>query len=313
MRVLVTGACGFIGTHVCKMLPETAEVMRVDMMEPRVHGANPDPEADFFWNVPAGWLNADLLEDFDPSVIIHLGAQVGVADSMDDPWRYFKDNSEDTLLFLEALRTARIKPRRFVVASSMSVYGDPGTRDPIDESAPVAPASIYGLTKFDQEAMCLMYGKMLGIPTAALRFWNVYGPGQALHNPYTGVLAIFANALLAGRNPTVYEDGLQTRDFVHVEDVAAAVVGMTLDTVASGVFNVATGVPTTIYDVARMLARELGRPDLAPHVTHETRPGDVRHAIGDATRLRETLPKWTARSFEEGVRSYAEFLKERYG
>lgn len=306
MRILITGSEGFIARHVRERLPEDAEVMRVDSMEPRVH-LDAEPEEAVITR-EAGWLAAEDLSDFAPDVVIHLGAQVGVADSMQDPWRYVEQNTCDTLSFWEEIRKMTPKPSRFIVASSMSVYGDPRVKEPISESHPVRPESVYGLTKFDQEALSLMYGKMLGISTCALRFWNVYGPGQALHNPYTGVLAIFGNALLKGERPTIFEDGLQTRDFVRVEDVADAVVGMALTSRETGAFNVATGIPTTVYEVATSLARELG-VKIAPHVAHERRPGDIRHAIGDSFKLRKALPTWNPRPFSEGVKDYAEFLK----
>ena len=302
MKILITGGAGFIGTHVRKRLSEH-DISIIDAYEERVHGFDAARDARY--------CAAVTLDDLhDVEVIIHLAAQVGVADSMTDPLRYVTDNTWDTAAFLDKLRRSGVRPRRLIVASSMSVYGDPRTSSPITEDHPIRPASVYGLTKFDQEQLCLMYGEMLGISTAALRFFNVYGPGQALTNPYTGVLAIFANAFLNGETPTVYEDGLQTRDFIYVEDIAEAVARMALNE-ASGIFNVCTGLRQTVLGASHALSENLLGTLKLPRVTHTSRPGDIRHCVGSNARLREALPGWEPRTFEEGIALYTEALKAR--
>lgn len=308
--ILLTGDKGFIGRHVRRLLEAAGHtVTGIDCLEPRVHGGTPDLLGRKYC-ADIGY--TDYVE---AECIIHLAAQVGVADSMIDPVRYVRDNTMDTAIFLNILgglpenRPGQLK--RLVVASSMSVYGDPHTERPITERHPITPASVYGLTKFDQERLCLMWGERFGVATTALRFFNVYGPGQALHNPYTGVLANFANWLLNGQQPVVYEDGQQTRDFIYVEDVARAVVTAATQSQTSAVYNVCTGQPTTIAEAALIMAGALGS-DLGPNITHSARPGDIRHCIGDNTAIREGL-LWTPKvSFKDGMTQYAEYLKAHH-
>lgn len=310
MKIMVTGSRGFIGTHVRQRLTEQLTqrdffddfcLVEVDCFEERVHGKDPEGWHDIFWNEIVGGADAEAYEDVD--VVIHLAAQVGVADSMDDPFRYVMDNTVDTIHMMEAIKESGAKPK-IVVASSMSVYGDPQTKEPVSEETPVAPASIYGLTKFDQERLVLMYGELLGFDAIALRFFNVFGPGQALTNPYTGVLANFANWILNDEEPTVYEDGLQTRDFIYVTDVADAVVRCALEDVPSGVYNVCTGVPTTILDAATLMCDGLTKGEIAPEVMYTKRPGDIRHCVGDPSKLKTALSGWEPRVFGDTIYSY---------
>jgi len=301
LNILLTGSHGFIGSHVVKRLKGKHKLILVDSFEERVH-----PFRLHGKNIRAIHYGRTTQEDLAKTdVVIHLAAQVGVADSMLDPFRYIEQNTLETGDFLYTMQCAQAMgdgPKKIVVASSMSVYGDPLTSNPVLEEHPVAPASIYGLTKFDQERLVLMSDT----PSVALRFFNVYGPGQALHNPYTGVLANFANWLLNDTQPTVYEDGLQTRDFVYVEDVADAVVHAALSPL-QGVYNVCTERPTTIKYVAEKLAEELGK-NIKPRVTGQTRPGDIRHCIGSNWKLQKDMLNWSPRSFDEGIKEYAKCL-----
>jgi dTDP-L-rhamnose 4-epimerase len=167
---------------------------------------------------------------------------------------------------------------------------EPLTPIPTPETKPPSLASVYALTKYDQERMSLIVGQAYDIPTVALRFFNVFGPRQALSNPYTGVLAIFASRVLNNHPPLIYEDGLQQRDFVSVYDVAQA-CRLALETpeAAGEVFNVASGRRYTIRQVADLITRALGRPDLEPVITGKYRVGDIRHCFADISRTREVL------------------------
>ena len=249
MNILCTGSEGFIGKHVVKKLRALGhDVVGVDNLEPRVHGKDAVMEfAPHDLQVSYDNIPYSVLREAD--IVIHLAAQVGVADSMTNPVRYVAHNTMATARFLEDLaRPGRL--HKLVVASSMSVYGDPLTAQPIRESHGESPASVYGLTKYDQEMLCKFWGKQHDISTVALRFFNVYGPGQALSNPYTGVIANFANWLLAGERPIVYEDGQQTRDFVYVDDVAEAVVIAALMSTYHDTYNICTSEPTTVEGMA---------------------------------------------------------------
>jgi dTDP-L-rhamnose 4-epimerase len=273
--------------------------------------------------------------------VVHLAAEVGVGQSMYEIVRYTQANELGTAVLLEAL--ARRPVGRLVCASSMSIYGEglaqtadgeeitPAER-PIEQlrrgrwelqdadGAPLTPlptperkrpslSSVYALNKYTQERMCLIVGKAYEIPTVALRFFNVYGPRQALSNPYTGVLAIFAARLLNNRPPLIFEDGRQRRDFVHVRDVARA-CALALETTRGigDVFNVGSGQSRTILSIADDFAQVLGRPGLAPHITGKYRVGDIRHCFADGTKSRTELGFAPSVDFRDGLEELAEWV-----
>lgn len=302
--ILVTGGLGFIGRGVVSSLQNLGHDVRIiDSLEPRVHGGTGEGKhvCDIAYS--------DLA---DVEIVVHLAAQVGVADSMTEPLRYIRQNTYETAILLEQMAQAQLNRqnfRRFVVASSMSVYGDPFTEKPVKETHSINPASVYGLTKFDQERLCRIWGDLHAVPTVALRFFNVYGPGQCLTNPYTGVLANFAQALTHNQQPTVFEDGQQTRDFVYVDDVVHAVVLSATEAQRGGTYNVCTGKATTIADAAIKLARGLGR-NISPDITHSARPGDIRHCIGDPAAFWKVFGFIPAIGFGEGIMRYASALRD---
>lgn len=282
--------------------------------------------------------------------VVHLAAAVGVGQSMYAIAHYTRTNNLGTAVLLEALIERPVA--RLVVASSMSIYGEglyrrpdgrsvsvrsrdlpalqAGDWDPRDDDgAPLTPVptpeshlsvarpeSVYALSKLDQERLCLIAGRAYGIPTAALRFFNAYGSRQALGNPYTGVLAIFASRLLNARAPLINEDGLQRRDFVHVRDVASAcrlaleVRADRLGADGDAVFNVASGDGRTILEIASQLATLLGRP-IEPQLTGAYRVGDIRHCIADIARARAVLGFAPRVRFEDGLRELALWLAEQ--
>ena len=306
MNILVTGALGFIGQHVvARLLAAGHHVLGVDSLEPRVHRVLPRiPEGLEFHHAHVA--NCPYYAYNDVAVVIHLAAQVGVADSMTDPLRYVRENTLETASFLLDLTRARAL-RRIVVASSMSVYGEGGTH--VREEAPCVPMSVYGQTKYDQERLVRIWGHQHRITAIALRLFNVYGPGQALHNPYTGVLANFANWLLKNQRPVIYGDGTQTRDWVYVDDVAAAIChAATEDSAPTGTYNICTGVGTTLREATELLTRALGK-NIRPEVTGEHRPGDILHCTGDPTLARAELPWHATTTLADGLARYADWLK----
>jgi dTDP-L-rhamnose 4-epimerase len=216
---------------------------------------------------------------------------------------------------MEAL--AKRPVQKLVVASSMSVYGEgpwtigdkPGAfrPHPTGENHHPSLPNVYALTKYDQERMCLIVGEASGIPTTALRFFNVYGPRQALSNPYTGVIAIFASRLLNDRPPLIYDDGLQSRDFVSVHDIVQACV-LALGPTVTGAFNVGTGKATTVLEVAETLARVLGK-DIPPRFTGTKRIGDIRHCFADIGKARRLLGYEPHVTLEDGLVELAEWLQ----
>ncbi|MGI8632752.1 MAG: NAD-dependent epimerase/dehydratase family protein [Solirubrobacterales bacterium] len=328
-RVLVTGGAGFIGSHlVDALLAEGSAVRVLDNFDSLAHPEGPaashlSSEAELITgSVSDPDAVATALEGV--SIVYHLGGVVGNGESMVNVRRATEANSLGTATLLEAVLARREKIRRLVVASSMVVYGEgayrcpehdeiaPGPRPtaqlerrdweprcphcdrtleptPIPESWPLAPLSVYGITKRDQEELCLVLGRAYGLETVALRYLNVYGPRQALGNPYTGVAAIFASRLLAGRRPLIFEDGGQLRDFVHVDDIVAATRAAGTAPDAPGrAFNVSTGRRVSIRQIAELLAAAMGS-ELEPEVTGEFRHGDIRHCLADATAARERL------------------------
>jgi dTDP-L-rhamnose 4-epimerase len=235
---------------------------------------------------------------------------------------------------------------RLIVASSMSIYGEglyrtasgrllPGRDRPLgqlqirdwevrdDDGVPMTPvptpetkapalASVYALSKYDQERLCLMFGRAYRVPTVALRFFNVYGPRQALSNPYTGVLAIFASRLLGGRPPRIFEDGLQQRDFVNVLDLADACrLALESPDAPGGVFNIGSGEHFTVHEIARRVAAALGRTEIEPDVVGQYRVGDIRHCFADISLARRVLGYAPRVTFEDGLADLVDWLQGR--
>jgi dTDP-L-rhamnose 4-epimerase len=349
-RVLITGGAGFIGSHVADLLLEQGYAVRVlDVLAAQVHGpsgARPEylsPDAELMvGDVRNPDAVARALGGVD--AVIHLAASVGVGQSMYDIVAYVDVNEVGTAVLLEALAKHPVK--RLVVASSMSIYGEglaknrhgalvaPAERSlsqlqhgrweleaadgerlqpvPTPESKMPALSSVYALNKYAQERLCLIAGRAYSIPTVALRFFNVFGPRQALSNPYTGVLAIFGSRLLNGRPPLVFEDGLQQRDFVHVSDVAEACrLALESDRAIDQVFNIGFGERRSVLSIAEDLARVMGRTQITPHVTGKYRAGDIRHCFADISRSREILGFAPRTDFRAALGELAEWLSRQ--
>lgn len=339
-RILVTGGAGFIGRYVVRALLQQSYLVRVlDNLHEQAHARGTSEaiprDVDFVQgDVRDPALMDRALRGCDG--VIHLAAEVGVGQSMYEIVRYVSTNDLGTAVLLQALLTRPVE--RIVVASSMSVYGEglyrtadgqlienaertPGAWNPTDESGePLAPvatpetkqpwlASVYAINKFMQERLVLNVAQAHGMEAIALRLFNVYGPGQALSNPYTGVLAIFASRLLNGKRPLVFEDGAQRRDFVHVEDVARAfVLALKTPSTVGQVLNIGSGRSVTVADVARRLAHAMGRPELTPQILGKARAGDIRHCFADISLARSRLGFMPRRSFDEGLRELAAWV-----
>jgi dTDP-L-rhamnose 4-epimerase len=346
-RVLITGGAGFIGSHLADLLLAQGHEVRVlDSLVPQVHGdgrARPgylDPGVELLHgDVRDPVLVRRALKGADR--VVHLAAAVGVGQSMYEIADYVGINDLGTAVLLEALLKDPVE--RLVVASSMSVYGEGLARDaegaevepeertverlkagtfeiegpdgrplepvPTPEAKRPALSSVYALNKFTQERLCLLFGRAYGTPTTALRLFNVYGTRQALSNPYTGVLAIFASRLLNGNPPLIFEDGRQRRDFVHVRDVARAFLAALERPEAAGrVVNVGSGFSRTIASVAEDLARAVGKPGVQPQVTGRYRAGDIRHCFADIGLAKGVLGFAPEEDFGAGLAELAEWL-----
>jgi dTDP-L-rhamnose 4-epimerase len=349
-QVLITGGAGFIGSHLADLLLAHGwRVRAFDSMSDQVHGAEqlrPDYLAREVELVTGDVRDGESLRRALKGVdaVVHLAARVGVGQSMYRVEDYVGVNDLGCAALLQALVERPVE--RLVVASSMSIYGEGlyrtadgadaeaaprspemlrrGQWDPLDASGrPLAPAptpeskrpdlaSVYALTKYAQERMCLLVGQAYGIATTALRLFNVYGPRQALSNPYTGVLAIFASRLMNGKPPVIFEDGRQRRDFVHVRDVARAfMLALERPQAAGRVFNVGSGRSLSVLEVAERLAEALDRGALAPEITRRLRIGDVRHCFADVSLAADVLGFRAEVDFDDGMAELAEWLAGR--
>lgn len=323
MKILVTGGAGFIGSHTLELLLQKGHDVRVlDSLEPPVHRDRQAPdylprEAEFVLGDvrdQAAWERA--LPGVD--AVFHLAAY---QDYLPDFSKFFHVNAVGTALLYEVIVEKKLPVRKIVVAASQAVYGEgkyrcakdgvqyPGQRpeaqlrakdwepccpvcgEPMqseitDESA-VRPHNSYAMSKYTEELIALNLGKRYDLPSVAMRYSIVQGPRQSFHNAYSGALRIFAMQTLAGERPTVYEDGLQLRDYVYVGDVARANVLVLEDSRADyESFNVGAGRAWTVIEFARLMADAAGRPDLDPNVTGEYRFGDTRHIVSDVSKLR---------------------------
>jgi dTDP-L-rhamnose 4-epimerase len=341
MRILVTGAAGFIGSHVVDAaLAAGHDVCGLDSLAASTHDARPG-----YWPDSAELTVGDIrdaalldrvLEGVD--VVCHQAAMVGHGTGLPDLPAYSDVNVTGTAVLLEAMGQRRVS--RLVLASSMVVYGEGGyacpaharvrpigrSRDdlalgkfelrcprcgaelrmvPVTEDAPLDPRTAYAVSKVAQEQMAAVWAALTGGSAVALRYHNVYGPRMPRDTPYSGVAAIFRSALEAGLAPQVFEDGAQQRDFIHAEDVAAANL-LAMDAGRPGqlrAYNIASGEPHTIGQMAAALAGFLGGPK--PTVTGEFRPGDVRHIVASPVRARSELGFVAQTGFDAGMAQFA--------
>jgi dTDP-L-rhamnose 4-epimerase len=350
-KILVTGGGGFVGTHLVDALLERGEEVRVfDNLDPQVHGADAERPAWLSTGcdlVVGDMRDPEQLRRalHGVEVVIHLAAAVGVGQSMYRVADYTATNTLGTANLLQILIDERLELSRLVVASSMSIYGEgryarpdgaaPEARRrpaeqlrrhrwelvdpdgtvlrplPTDESKELDPTSIYALNKADQERMVLQVGEAYGIPSVALRFFNIYGPRQALSNPYTGAVAIFSSRLLNGEPPLIFEDGLQSRDFVSVHDVVRGILlSLDQDGGVGKALNLGSGQATSVLAVAETLAQVLGT-NIPPRVTGRYRVGDIRHCFADIAAARRDIGYEPRVSLEEGMRELVGWLADQ--
>lgn len=349
-KILVTGGAGFIGSHTVDLLIEHGyQTILIDNLEPQVHGkTRPDyiNKAAIFIQHDIqdyNFLSKIVLE---VDAIVHLAALVGVGQSMYQIERYINANTGATATLLDILAKQENKVKKLIVASSMSVYGEgkyhcekcatqvcPDLRIeeqlkkqqwdqtcpncgsilealPTDENKPLMPTSIYAQSKRHQEEMCLLTGKTYGIPTVALRYFNVYGSRQSLSNPYTGACAIFTSRILNNKPPYIFEDGNQARDFIHVKDIAQANLNALEQSSPNyKAINIGTGKPTTIIELAETLARLYKKPHLKPHISNEYRKGDIRHCYADTTKAQKLLHFKPTTTLRNGLTELSEWAK----
>ena len=341
--ILVTGGAGFIGSHVVDNLIDAGHEVRVlDSLLPAAHAVRPEyvnPKAEFV-EADVGDLGAIATALQGVDAVCHQAAMVGLGLNMLDVADYVRHNDLATAVLLKHLAANRFRGR-LVLASSMVVYGEgayvcaehgrvaPPPRDPaslaaarftprcpqcdaqlspiaVEESSPLDPRNVYAATKVHQEHLCFAFSRETRVPVTALRYHNVYGPRMPRDTPYAGVAAIFASALAAGAPPRVFEDGQQLRDFVHVRDVARAnAIALTRAEPPVGAFNVASGRPRTVGEMAEALADAAGQDAPRPLVTGEFRLGDVRHVFASAQRAQRELGFTATEDFHQGMAEFS--------
>lgn len=348
--ILVTGGAGFIGSHIVDELINQGHSVRIlDCLVDQVHnGKKPDylnPKAEFIYgDVCDTDIVAKSLEGID--IVYHKASAVGVGQSMYEIKEYVRINDLGTAVLLEEIVKRKQQIKKLIVASSMSIYGEGAYRDskgnmifpeqrPLQqlmdrdwevrdlktgealkpaltpENKTLIPSSVYAINKQTQEQYCLVVGRAYGIPTVALRYFNVFGTRQALSNPYTGVCAIFCSRLLNDQSPMVFEDGDQTRDFVHVSDIVQAnILALESDVANYHAINIGTGVPISVKDVARMVSKGLDK-DIHPEVVGKYREGDIRHCVADISKAKNMLGYEPKVKLEDGMVEVLDWVREQ--
>lgn len=337
MNILITGGAGFVGSHIVDELVKKHNVIIYDNLEPQVHKDIPEylnNKAEFIRHDIRDRANLkDVISNVE--IIFHEAAAVGIGQSMYQIEKYMDVNTMGTAKLLDILTNEEHGVKKLIVASSMSVYGEgkyectdcgivyPQLRNndqlkkgeweikcplcgnivkpmPTDENKPLQPTSIYAISKRDQEEMCLSVGRTYSIPTVALRYFCIYGPRQALSNPYTGVCAIFSSRIKNNNAPIIFEDGFQTRDFISVHDIVSAnLLVMEKSRANYEIFNVGTGMSVSIFDIAITLSK-LYDKDIKPDIVDKYRPGDIRHCCADISKLNKLGFKPSI-SFQDGM------------
>ncbi|QEK51321.1 SDR family NAD(P)-dependent oxidoreductase [Pedobacter aquae] len=349
-KILITGGAGFIGSHLCdELIAKGYDVTVYDNLLPQVHGhqaQRPDYLNKKVRLIIGDVRDKDHLKDAlqDIDVVFHFAARVGVGQSMYEINEYTDVNNRGTAVLMELLAEKPIQ--KLIVASSMSIYGEGlyvsengerhcnisrtkeqlknGHWEPLDkENQILIPiptpedktpdlASVYALSKYDQEKLCLITGQAYHIPTVALRFFNVYGTRQALSNPYTGVLAIFASRYLNNKAPMIFEDGLQERDFIHVKDVCkACILAMEKPEATHQVFNIGSGHKYNVREIALQMAEALDKAHIMPIINGKYRVGDIRHCFADIQKAKTVLGFTPSVSFKYGLQELAAWLEEQ--
>lgn len=344
MKIAITGGLGFIGLHLCReLLANGHDLLLIDSLSPQIHGELPVVLAPSDATIVRMDIchiaeRYELIDGVD--VIFHLAAETGTAQSMYQMSRYARVNCEGTTALLEAIAKCSKRPKQIILGSSRSVYGegaytradDPGsiviaatrTREalenghwePVDEigraltpiptpeNFPLAPGSIYAASKGAQELLLASASIALGVETTIFRFQNVYGEGQSLRNPYTGIISIFFNRARQGLPIPVYEDGFESRDFVHINDVVSTLALSLEAALPSGVImNVGSGIPTRVSQLADTLLKVSGF-DVPIQVTGQYRLGDIRHCFADLKQVSKYLGFTPKMTLEDGLKSF---------
>ncbi|MEW6009465.1 MAG: NAD-dependent epimerase/dehydratase family protein [Candidatus Omnitrophota bacterium] len=348
MKILVTGGMGFIGSHLVDTLVREGHSVSVfDNLEEQVHqGRKPDYLNRNARYVVGDVRDREAFKEvlLDSEIVFHQAAAVGVGQSMYRIAHYINTNDLGTANLLDIIVNEKNRVKKLIVASSMSIYGEgayncpkcgpimPGLRCeeqlkkgdwqvycplcnsivksiPTKEDKALDSTSIYAFSKRHQEEICLLIGKTYKIPVVALRYFNIYGPRQALSNPYTGVCAIFSSRIKNNHSPIIYEDGLQSRDFIHVSDIARAnILAMKDSSFDYKSFNVGSGKPISILEIANILIKLHGKK-IKPQIINKYRKGDIRHCFADISKIKQ-FGFHASVDFEDGMKDLVQWSKK---
>lgn len=346
-NILITGGAGFIGSNLTvELLSRGYYVTILDNLSSQIHSENEFNFSHKNFKFIQG--DVRVISDWkaaikDQDAIIHYASETGTGQSMYEIKRYTNVNVVGTSNLFHCLSNYKHKVRKIILASSRAVYGEgkyfsneegvmyPCSRNyklvskgkydhygkngcllelrPTDEKSMIQPSSVYAITKSTQEQIIMLMGKALSIPTVALRYQNVYGPKQSLRNPYTGILSVFSTRILNGNNIHIYEDGLQSRDFVFISDVVAATI-LSLENQESNyhIFNVGSGNPTSVNDIALKLTNELGIKNKIK-ITGQYRIGDIRHNYACLNKIKKVLDFEPKYDVDLGIKKFVSWLK----
>ena len=352
-QILITGGAGFIGTHLTKKLIQSGFSVKIlDNLSEQVHGKSPDLSDPIYQSEKLTFIRGDVLDQqllkkclVNVDAIVHLAAETGTAQSMYEIAHYNNVNSQGTALLLDTLANTQHKVKKFILASSRSIYGEgaydctqcgnvyPESRPlsqlksnnweltcpscsqknikpiPTPETARVNPASIYAATKYAQEDLARIACDSFGVNAVVLRFQNVYGVGQSLNNPYTGILSIFSTRIRRNLSLPIFEDGLESRDFIYVDDVVNAIeLSLKTKLVKSTIYNVGSGQPTSVFNIATKLV-ECFEGQIQPHITGQFRLGDIRHCYADLNKIKSELGFNPKISINEGLNKFVAWVK----
>jgi dTDP-L-rhamnose 4-epimerase len=346
-NVLITGGAGFIGSNLSDKLVENGyHVTILDNLSPQIHGDSAEFKP--LKNVGFTRGDVRSRKDWqtvlrEVNIVVHLAAETGTGQSMYEVHRYTDNNVNGTAVMLDCLVNESHNVNKVIIASSRAIYGEgkykcaehgvlyPDARAeqdlangnfepvcpscnkklevmPTDEESKIHPSSVYGITKLGQEQMVMNVCKSVQIPAVAFRYQNVYGPGQSLKNPYTGILSIFSTLIRNGKSLNVFEDGMETRDFVFIDDVVkATILGIESNSNGQEIYNVGSGTATTVLHVAKKL-KELYQADIDINVTGNYRLGDIRHNIADLKKIKDELGFQPEFSFDSGITEFSKWV-----
>ena len=323
-RVLITGGAGFIGSHIAvKLIEKGYEVTVLDNLLEQIHGTAPDKTSPLYCSIKdkVRFIKGDVcnqellwnaLDDVD--YVIHLAAETGTGQSMYEIKRYIDVNIGGTALLLDILTNTKHHVKRVVVGDFECYCPKCGGKVQLvatTEDSAIHPSSVYGIGKQVQGQMVHLICKNSGIESVSFRYQNVYGPGQSLTNPYTGILSIFSNRIKSHKGINIFEDGKETRDFVYIDDVVdATIAGMEVPEANGHVFNVGTGIATDVLTVAQTLCKHYGI-EVPLTVSGNYRLGDIRHNYADITLAKQILgfnPKW---AFNAGIKQFTDWVNRQ--